>query len=46
MNVYVIFIAYEYDEFFLGPSECKPTVMVKALKWSELKIEDQGHPSY
>ena len=41
----VIFIVYVDDRLFLGPSECKLTVMIKALKQSGLKIEDQGHPS-
>ena len=42
----IIFIVYVDDAFFLGPSDCKLTVMIKVLKSSGLKVEDQGHTLY
>ena len=40
-----IFVVYVDNGLFLVPSECKLTVMIKALKQLGLKIEDHGHPS-
>ena len=41
----VIFIVYVDNGLFLGPSDGKLKVMVKAFKKHGLDIEDQGHPN-
>ncbi len=41
----VIFIVYDDDEIFLGPTDSELTKLVNDLHCMGLDIEDQGHPS-